>query len=101
MSDLSNYRAMGRAQARWDAMEPDYDDPPWMTNLLELQAENSDLRDKLAQLLEEARDLAETANRMSPCAGDRLLRRCNEIEGIPPSQDEDEDESQPQEEYET
>ena len=98
MSDLSNYRALGRAQARWDGMEPDYDDPPWMDNLLELQAENFDLRDKLAQLLEEGRNLAETANRMSPCAGDRMLRRCNEIEGITPGQDEDE--NQPQEEYE-
>ncbi|MFE1574444.1 hypothetical protein ACFIQG_22055 [Comamonas odontotermitis] len=82
MNDLSNHYALSRAQARWDGMEPDYDEPASMASLLELEKENFDLRDKLAKLLEEARDSGEKLNRISCCTGDRLLRLCNKIEGI-------------------
>ncbi|GEM_PF-2783675 len=85
MNDLSIHRALARGQCRWDGMEPDDDDPPAsMASLLELQQENFKLRDQLAQLLEEARGLAETANRTRCCMGDRMLRLCDEIEGITP-----------------
>jgi hypothetical protein len=64
-------------------MEPDYDDPPVsMAVHMELVDKFFKVRDQLAQLLEEARDLAETANRTRCCMGDRMLRLCNEIEGI-------------------
>ncbi len=82
MSDLSNYHALARGQAAWDSRVPDFDPPARMQSLLELQEENFTLRDQLAQLLEEARDLAETANRIRCCTGDRMLRLCNKIEGI-------------------
>lgn len=83
MSDLSNMRRLARGQAAWDAMEPDYDDPPVsMAVHMELVDKFFKVRDQLAQLLEEARDLAETANRTRCCMGDRMLRLCNEIEGI-------------------
>lgn len=85
MNDLSIHRALARGQRRWDGMELDDDDPPAsMASLLELQQENFKLRDQLAQLLEEARDLAQTANRTRCCTGDRMLRLCDEIEGITP-----------------
>ncbi len=85
MNDLSFHRALARGQRRWDGMEPDDDDPPAsMASLLELQDENFTLRGQLAQLLEEARDLAETANRTRCCMGDRMLRLCDQIEGITP-----------------
>lgn len=82
MSDLSNYHALARGQAAWDSRVPDFDPPARMQSLRELQDENFTLRDQLAQLLEEARDLAETANRIRCCTGDRMLRLCNKIEGI-------------------
>ena len=82
MTDLSNYNALARGQAAWDSRVPDFDPPARMQSQLELQDENFTLRDQLAQLLEEARDLAETANRTRCCMGDRMLRLCNEIEGI-------------------
>lgn len=83
MSDLSNMRRLARGQAAWDAMEPDYDDPPVsMAVHMELVDKFFKVRDQLAQLLEEARDLAETANRIRCCTGDRMLRLCNKIEGI-------------------
>ena len=82
MTDLSNYHALARGQAAWDSRVPDFDPPARMQSLLELQDENFMLRDQLAQLLEEARDLAETANRIRCCTGDRMLRLCNKIEGI-------------------
>ena len=83
MSDLSNLRRLARGQAAWDAMEPDYDDPPVpMSVHMELVDKFFKVRDQLAQLLEEARDLAETANRTRCCMGDRMLRLCTEIEGI-------------------
>ncbi|MCD2164320.1 hypothetical protein [Comamonas koreensis] len=83
MSDLSNMRRLARGQAAWDAMDPDYDDPPVsMAVHMELVDKFFKVRDQLAQLLEEARDLAETANRTRCCMGDRMLRLCNEIEGI-------------------
>jgi len=82
MNDLSIHRALARGQAAWDSRVPDFDPPARMQSLRELQDENFTLRDQLAQLLEEARDLAETANRIRCCTGDRMLRLCNEIEGI-------------------
>lgn len=82
MTYLSNYHALARGQAAWDSRVPDFDPPARMQSLRELQDENFTLRDQLAQLLEEARDLAETANRIRCCTGDRMLRLCNEIEGI-------------------
>ncbi|WP_182342672.1 hypothetical protein [Comamonas koreensis] len=83
MSDLSNMRRLARGQAAWDAMEPDYDDPPVpMSVHMELVDKFFKVRDQLAQLLEEARDGGETLNRIRCCSGDRLLRLCNEIEGI-------------------
>lgn len=83
MGDLSNMRRLARGQAAWDAMEPDYDDPPVsMAVHMELVDKFFKVRDQLAQLLEEARDLAETANRIRCCTGDRMLRLCNKIEGI-------------------
>lgn len=82
MTDLSNYHALARGQAAWDSRVPDFDPPARMQSLRELQEENFTLRDQLTQLLEEARDLAETANRIRCCTGDRMLQLCNEIEGI-------------------
>ncbi|ULR87435.1 hypothetical protein [Comamonas sp. B21-038] len=82
MTDLSNYHALARGQAAWDSRVPDFDPPARMQSQLELQDENFTLRDQLTQLLEEARDLAETANRIRCCTGDRMLRLCNKIEGI-------------------
>lgn len=82
MNDLSIHRALARGQAAWDSRVPDFDPPARMQSLRELQDENFTLRDQLAQLVEEARDLADTANRIRCCTGDRMLRLCNEIEGI-------------------
>ncbi|MEJ5030070.1 hypothetical protein [Comamonas sp. MYb69] len=82
MTDLSNYHALARGQAAWDSRVPEFDPPARMQSLRELQDENFTLRDQLAQLVEEARDLADTANRIRCCTGDRMLRLCNEIEGI-------------------
>jgi len=83
MHESLNYRALSRGQAAWDAMEPDYDDPPVsMAVHMELVDKFFKVRDHLAQLLEEARDGGETLNRIRCCSGDRLLRLCNEIEGI-------------------
>ncbi|MFA9288069.1 hypothetical protein ACCQ08_25055 [Comamonas sp. SY3] len=82
MNDLSNYHALARGQAAWDSRVPEFDPPARMQSLRELQDENFTLRDQLTQLLEEARDLADTANRIRCCTGDRMLRLCNEIEGI-------------------
>lgn len=76
-----NY-AFSRNQEAWDRMgPPDLDEPASMPSLLELQKENFHLRDMLTQILDEARDGGEKLNRISCCAGDRLLRRCDEIEG--------------------
>lgn len=83
MSDLSNMRRLARGQAAWDAMEPDYDDPPVpMSVYMELVDKLFKSEEQKARLLEEGRDLAETANRTRCCMGDRMLRLCNEIEGI-------------------
>lgn len=83
MSDLSNMRRLARGQADWDAMEPDYDDPPVsMAVHMELVEKYFKLEEQNARLLEEGRALAETANRHQCCTGDRMLKLCNEIEGI-------------------
>ena len=83
MSDLSNHYALARRQAAWDGMEPDYDDPPVpMAVYLELREESEKLREQLLELVTEARSAADRLDRAWPCAGDRLLQLCNEIEGI-------------------
>lgn len=83
MGDFSNMRRLARGQAAWDAMEPDYDDPPVsMAVHMELVDKFFKSEEQKARLLEEGRDLAETANRTRCCMGDRMLRLCNEIEGI-------------------
>lgn len=83
MSDLSNMRRLARGQAAWDAMEPDYDDPPVsMAVHMELVEKYFKLEEQNARLLEEGRALAETSYRIRCCTGDRMLQLCNEIEGI-------------------
>lgn len=85
MNDLSIHRALARGQRRWDDMEPDDDDPPVsMAVHMELVDKFLKSEEQKARLLEEARDLAETANRTRCCMGDRMLRLCDEIEGITP-----------------
>ena len=83
MSDFSNMRRLARGQAAWDAMEPDYDDPPVpMSVYMELVDKKFILEEQNARLREVGRDLAETANRTRCCMGDKMLKLCNEIEWI-------------------
>lgn len=82
MNDLSIHRALTRGQAAWDSRVPEFDPPARMQSLRELQDENFTLRDQLAQVVEVGRDLAESANRKCCCMGDKMLKLCNEIEGI-------------------
>ncbi|WP_429951432.1 hypothetical protein ACQYWY_06975 [Comamonas sediminis] len=83
MNDLSIHRALARGQRRWDGMEPDDDDPPVsMAVHMELVEKFFKVEEQNARLLEEGRALAETANRIRCCTGDRMLQLCNKIEGI-------------------
>ncbi|WP_313334068.1 hypothetical protein [Comamonas sp.] len=85
MNDLSIQRALARGKRRWDGMEPDDDDPPVsMAVHMELVEKFFKVEEQNARLLEEGRALAETANRTRCCMGDRMLRLCDEIEGICP-----------------
>lgn len=48
----------------------------------ELEEDIEYLREQLVLLLSESRDGGNALNRWAPCTGHRLLRMCNEIEGI-------------------
>lgn len=81
MNDLSNHYALSRAQARWDGMEPDYDDRP--DPVLEARDERIRVLENNVELLTyELLEAAERLNRKYPCAGDRFIKTCNKIKGI-------------------
>ncbi|MNS65597.1 hypothetical protein D3C72_987680 [compost metagenome] len=54
-------------------------------------AREQQLQNKLDLIVPFARDAAETMNRRYPCSGDRLIRICDEVEGIQPDQEENQE----------
>ena len=48
-------------------------------NEVALRQKREDERDRVMEM---GRDLAESANRVRCCMGDKMLRLCNQIEGI-------------------
>ena len=86
MNELSIHRALSRGQRRWDAMEPDYDDPPVpMPVYLESEQRSSELLGCVNLLLSKMYEAVETMERRGVVA-DRFVSICEEVEqalGLP------------------
>lgn len=81
MNDLSNIMRFQHAQECYDRRAPHLPSLAAPT-YRELEKDNEHLREQLVLLLSESRDGGNALNRWAPCAGNRLLPICNEIEGI-------------------